>query len=567
MFQRTLQRLTPSSGDSEQDRRQNLLTLVLLALAVPGFLFGVISAISWLFGNPQGQVGAISGLGVQVFYVLSFWLGRRGRVRLAGYIPVIMVFIIMAGSTYQQGIGHSTLIGFAMVVLTAGILIGFVPAIIFSLLSTATYALVGLSQAAGNLPAAINPESTVLLDSAAIGFGLIVILAFYWLNNREINLSYKRERELSARLKNQQEDLEQRVIIRTGNLERRALQLRAAAEVGRAATTIRDLDTLLTKVTHLISERFGFYHAGIFLLDSLGEYAVLQAANSEGGQRMLKRNHKLKVGEVGIVGYVTGHQVPRIALDVGEEAIYFDNPDMPDTRSEMALPLIVGDNTLGALDVQSKQAGAFTEEDISTLEILADQVAIAIENARLLRDTQDALETSQRTYGELGLDAWKHFIGQQEIWGYRYDIHSPETVERVLGQHDIHTSKAITNRQIVQDKQRSIFPLQIRGEVIGVLNIEKSDSNSSWSDKEISVIETISNQLSLALDSARLYQDTQQRAATEKLVGEITTHMRETLNIDSVIKTAANDIFNVLDLEHITIRLADDVLPTNEEEA
>lgn len=556
MFTRFTNRLTPPTENTDLLRRQQLLNLVLLALAIPGFLFGIFSAISWISGSPQARAGAISGLGVQLFYLFAYWMGRRGKVRLASFFPVIILFIVMVGSTYQQGIGHSTMIGFAMLVFTAGILIGFFPAIIFTILATAAYLLIGLAQANGNLPNALSPESTVALDSAAIGFGLIVILAFYWVNNRQLFQSYQREIELSEELKNQQEQLEKSVGARTEELQRRVIQLRAAAEVGRAATTIRDLDTLLTKVTHLISERFGFYHAGIFLLDAQKEYAILQAANSEGGQHMLERKHKLKVGEVGIVGYVTAHQVPRIALDVGEDAIYFDNPDLPETRSEMALPLIVGENILGALDVQSKHPGAFTEEDISTLEILADQIAIAIENAQLITDIQDALETTQRAYGDLGLDSWKEIIGKRGARGYRYDIHSPEPVNKIIGQHDHFTASSIAANQIIQDDQRLIIPLQIRGGSIGLLQIEKDNDSSSWTDTEISLLESIADQLSLALDSARLYQESQRRAATERVIGEATTRMRESLDLERVLKTAAGEIRQSLGLDKVVIRLA-----------
>ena len=150
-------------------------------------------------------------------------------------------------------------------------------------------------------------------------------------------------------------NLEQRVAERTQALERRAIQLQAAADVGGTAARLRDLDELLRQVTRLISQRFGFYHVGIFLLDERGEYAVLRASNSEGGQRMLTRGHKLKVGQVGIVGYVTGAGEARIALNVGEDIQYFNNPDLPTTQSEMALPLIVGGRILGALDIQSSQ--------------------------------------------------------------------------------------------------------------------------------------------------------------------------------------------------------------------
>ncbi len=556
MIGRLSQRLTLLSENSDLTRKQQLLNLVLLALAVPGFLFGVISAISWILGSPQASVGAISGLSVQLFYLLSYWIGRRGNVRLAGYFPVVTLFIIMIGSTYQQGIGHSTMIGFAMTALTASILIGVIPGFVFAVLATFSYLIIGISQANGIIPNPIAPESTVILDSAAIGFGLAVILAFYWVNNRQLIQSYKREIELSNELKNQQEHLEKSVKERTEELDRRVVQLRAAAEVGRAATTIRDLNTLLTKITHLISERFGFYHVGIFLLDTQNEYAILQATNSEGGQRMLDRNHRLKIGEVGIVGYVAAHQVPRIALNVGEDVIYFDNPDLPETRSEMALPLIVGENVLGALDVQSKLPNAFSEENISTLEILADQVAIAIENARLVSNTQDALEITQRAYGDIGLDAWKEIIGQSGAWGYRYDVHSSESVTKVVGKHDLITASSIANSQTILDENRLMLPLQIRGVSIGLLQIEKDDLSSSWTDSEITLLESIAEQLSLALDSARLYQDSQRRATTERVIGEATSRMRESLDLERVLKTAAGEIRQSLGLDKVVIRLA-----------
>jgi signal transduction protein with GAF and PtsI domain len=166
--------------------------------------------------------------------------------------------------------------------------------------------------------------------------------------------------------------------------ERRAVQLRAAAEVARDAAAILDLNQLLDETVELISKQFGFYHAGVFLVDEKGEYAILRAASSEGGHRMLQRDHKLPVGKVGIVGYVTATGEPRIALDVEEDAVHFVNPELPDTRSEMALPLRVRNRVIGALDVQSVHEGAFSDEDVTTLQTMADQLATAIENARLL---------------------------------------------------------------------------------------------------------------------------------------------------------------------------------------
>src|SRR3990170_691505 len=167
--------------------------------------------------------------------------------------------------------------------------------------------------------------------------------------------------------------------------DRRAIQLQTAAEIARDATMIHDLDTLLNQVVQLITRRFGYYHAGIFLIDETRQFAVLRAASSEGGRRMLQRGHRLPVGRMGIVGYVTDLGQSRVALDVGDDSVHFANPDLPDTRSEIALPLRVGERVTGALDAQSTEPNAFDEDDVLALQAMADQIAIAIENANLMR--------------------------------------------------------------------------------------------------------------------------------------------------------------------------------------
>lgn len=226
--------------------------------------------------------------------------------------------------------------------------------------------------------------------------------------------------------------LENRVSERTRELEHRSRLLKAVADAGKAITSFRDLSELLQQTTYLIHENFGYYHVGIFLLDEHKEYAILSATNSEGGHRMLKKNHQLKVGETGIVGYVTQNAKARIALDVGTDAVYFDNPDLPQTRSEMALPLIVSGQVLGALDVQSTEPQAFSEEDISTLQILAEQIAIAIQNANLFNEAEKALEAARIGYGELSREAWSKILQDQERIGF---LATPPATIQVYSDH------------------------------------------------------------------------------------------------------------------------------------
>jgi PAS domain S-box-containing protein len=202
---------------------------------------------------------------------------------------------------------------------------------------------------------------------------------------------------LHAQVQRHADELEERVTERTAELEQRTMQLQTAAEVARDATTAHDLDSLLERAVNLVRERFGFYHAGIFLVDAQGEYAVLRAATGEAGRQMIESGHKLKVGEVGIVGYAIGSGKPHIALDVGGDAVHFKNPFLPDTRSEMTLPLQVGGRVIGALDVQSNREAAFGEDDVATLQIMADQLAVAIGRTRLFEQMRVALEERLHT--------------------------------------------------------------------------------------------------------------------------------------------------------------------------
>ncbi len=362
--------------------------------------------------------------------------------------------------------------------------------------------------------------------------------------------------------------LEARVADRTKELEKRAVQLQAAAEVGKAVASTRDLDELLQQVTQLISERFEYYHVGIFLLDTMGENAVLRASNSLGGQRMMERGHTLAVGQKGIVGYVTGNREPRIAMDVGQDAVFFDNPDLPATRSEMALPLIAGGKLLGALDVQSTMEAAFTKEDIATLQVLADQVAIAIENANLFAETQNALEMTRRAYGEVNRQAWDKILRGRPTVGYTCD--RTDTVHPIPtgGKQSEAMDKVLRSSEPASPEPNTLLvPFKVHGRPGGMLRLRKpggrtdasqntsDEAAPSWSKQEIDLIRTLASQLSNALESAQLYSDSQRRAVREQLIGQVTATMRESLDVDEVLRTAVLQMRRALSLAKVEVRL------------
>ncbi|HVP20328.1 MAG TPA: GAF domain-containing protein [Anaerolineaceae bacterium] len=361
-------------------------------------------------------------------------------------------------------------------------------------------------------------------------------------------------------------ELEDRVRARTIELENqnktlryRTQQIETVSEVARSIASAQDLEKLLTQITTLISERFGFYHVGVFLLNQARDFAELRAANSEGGQRMLARQHKLKVGQVGIVGFVTATGKPRIALDVGEDAIHFKNPDLPRTRSEMALPLIANGNVIGALDVQSENVNAFSQNDVELFSTLADQVAIAIVNSRLYQETVQALEESQILHRQYLRQEWSKTALDMPIVGYQLNAKglnpiitlSPLDSEEELQPPEVSATRHDESRPILK------VPISLRGEVIGTIEL-KNEDNSPWDGESEATARAIADQISQALENARLFEQTQRRADRERKVLEITSRIRSVTDPEAMLQIAAEELQNALNASAQIVLISDE---------
>jgi len=344
--------------------------------------------------------------------------------------------------------------------------------------------------------------------------------------------------------------LESAVEKRTSDLENRALQLETAAIVARESAEIHDLQELLNQVVRLVSERFDFYHAGIFLLDERGEYAILQAANSEGGQRMLARGHKLQVGKVGVVGYTAGSGKPRIAQDVGADVIYYDNPDMPNTRSELALPLVVRGAVIGVLDVQSTQANAFSREDLEVLQILADQIALAIDNTKLIQTSQRTLVELEQLYGKQISEAWKQELSGHDLI-YRFDPvgvdYNPKDSEQEL-----------INNPDDENGNRLSKEIFLRGQVIGTVDLLRDSDQEHWSEDEEFLVEEILEQTAQALENARLLSEIRLRSDQIQLLQEITALSASLMYEEELLDAVVKKLYKDLELLECSVVLFDD---------
>jgi len=345
--------------------------------------------------------------------------------------------------------------------------------------------------------------------------------------------------KMTDELHNLIQNLEQRVAERTLDLEnasilseKRARQFETITRISSAIVSVQNLQELLPLISEAISQQFGFYHVGILLTDASNQYAVLSAANSEGGKKMIQRRHQLKIGEQGIVGYVTQTGKPRIALNVGEDANYFTNPELPSTHSEMALPLKAGSEIIGALDIQSIEVGAFTDEDVKILSTLADQVSLAIQNARLFDQAQKTFAEFTSIQRQYVRETWSRLPKEEKLSGYRYSI---------AGVIPLDAEVEPARGEEKGNKREVSVPIILRGETIGTLSVQVPISEQISAD-QIELIKAVAERVALSAENARLFDETIRRAEREHLVSDITTKIRSTNDPQEMINTAMQEL-------------------------
>jgi GAF domain-containing protein/HAMP domain-containing protein len=327
---------------------------------------------------------------------------------------------------------------------------------------------------------------------------------------------------LATQIDENRQELEARVAERTAQLE-------AINEVGRVASAILEPDTLITQIVNLVTDRFGYYYAAIFLVDDSGQWAVLHDATGAAGKALKARHHRLAINNKSMVGASINNRMARIALDVGNEPVRFNNPLLPNTRSEIALPLMAGNRVIGALDVQSTQESAFTEESISTLQNMANQVAIAVENARLFQETNANLDEIRAVHRQYLTAAWQE---RTRSGSMQYTAEQP-----AFGDGEGFVSGT---------------PLQIREQTIGqiVLEVEEemSPEQQEW-------VQAVASQVATALENARLVEESQQLALRERLSAAITEKIWSAVSVDGILQTAVREIGRALDVAEASIEI------------
>jgi GAF domain-containing protein len=445
-----------------------------------------------------------------------------------------------------------------------------------------------------------------IIDTAPLFLGLFAYLTGQRQDrlsrlNRDLVRTVQEHEMTVHQLEALRADMQQQVVERTRGLT-------TAADVGRAATSILEMGTLARRVVDLVQKRFDLYYVGLFLVDEAGQQAVLESGSGEAGRLMRERGHALEIGGASMVGMACALRQARIALDVGDEPVRFDNPLLPRTRSEMALPLVVGERVLGALDVQSTREQAFSEQAIAVLQLVADQVAVAVDNAQkfsreaaLLEATspiyrisqrltavsttdeivQEVLEAIAATEVDGGVIGWFNhspdgrlesltYLGswsRQGVFKFALGVDTPpdaklplETTQRLLVVEDITQEDQLpkTVRLYLANKGLAALvnvPLRSGPQLIGFISLYRVTAGP-FPPSAVRLYEALADQAVLALERARLLEETQQRVARERMISQVTARMRESLDTETILRTATDEIRQAMGLSRLVIRVA-----------
>lgn len=556
---------------SEDDLDPSFIRLTRnILIFVMAVSLAILPVVTGILGGEQARnpLIFISLLALLVFEGISLYFVLQGRILLAKLvIPIALLMAISAIAISTNGIRDTSFIAIPVVLVISAALLGRRSLSIITplaIIMTVAIAIVDINT--NRQPRPIGVDDAIIVPLLIITSGGITHLLIARLNESIVRAqkSEQIQKMENMELMELRQTLEEKVLQRTAELEKvnqlnekRARQFSTVAQVMSAISSVQVLDELLPLITQVVSEQFNVYHTGIFLLDANREKAILRAANSEGGQRMLARKHNIPVGQTGIVGYVAATGQPRIALDVGADSAYFDNPDLPNTHSEIALPLRYAGQIIGVLDVQSLEVDTFQPDDVSILTTLADQISIAINNALTIEQANKALLEAQSAIGQVGQEAWQILRPKELGLGFSYSESGVKPLQRSVVSEEI--VEAVGRGEVVhvtgpEQNSRLAIPIHLRGQLIGIMQLN-TRSGYKLTEDDADIAKAVAERLSLAIETATLLQSTQHRADIERITTNITSRISSSTHFETILQTAAQELSRALGGSDVLVQI------------
>jgi len=555
MLKQVIKILTPPIFPEDEDKTRRAFYAHWIALA---FLVAVIGWEAWvrvfggyvLFDLMDVLLAGIAGVCVAGLMRL-----RQGHVQSTSIMLVGLVWLatnVMAATGF--GAKDATYIVNFAIVLMAGLLLGLKASVIVTVLSILSGFVLAYLEQSGQIEVGTYSIMSFAWNMFIV-FMLNLVVIYMLISGLETalknsRLSVEELASANAILNYTQSELQNRsteLVIANEQLENRTQKLHGIAEIARTTTAIHDFDQLLPVITSAISQKLEYYHVGLFLLDEQKQFAILRSANTPDGLRMLNRGHRVSVGHISPIGFAAQAGQARITLDTGADSKFLNNVDLPDTRSQIVLPLGSGDEIVGVLDIQSREVNAFSDDDVSTLSILADQVTIAIENALLYEQSQTALREADITSRQVASQAWSDYGRTIQTRGYRYDGIKSEPLK---------DTKA-TRRE----DDSLLIPVQLRDQTIGCLKLKTADPTRQWTDDELIMVKATAERVALALEGARLLEEAQKRAKRESFLSDITAKLGTSFQLDSILRDTVEELGQTLKNSTVTFQLVNPSAP------
>ena len=606
----TMQRAQPTSKWNIEVCRARVILLnqLLLAAVAIGFVGLVCLLVAFMTSQTTQR---LVPAGIFVFgwlATLIAWVWRNIRYHTRTLTLLLVVYVLGITLFVQEGARGSGMVWLSLPPVLAFVLLGTRAMIFSGAVSMLTFGLLSLACAAGRLPEqwiilpTVGPSAALSLVIEGVFFLASIVSLILVL--RSFGQSWSRTltgaSAASSRFRAQTLEFEETI----AQLRRQTVQLHATADIAHAGSSILDPEELLGQSVNRIQEGFsqsGVYYVGLFLLNEAQRVAVLRAATGEAGKLLLEMGYNVDLGDTSTVARCITHRQARISSNAREGTLRFDALAMPHARSEIALPLRSRGRILGALSMASTQEDAFSEGDIAVLQTMADQVAVAIDNAVLYSQTKTALEQLQAVQQRYMAQAWSEFLATRPVAVIDYTRPEAQPVSgeflrdarraAVAHERTVATSSpppgddgngaapdddgkgtapgdyadelALPAPSVVEGSTSKgtapqsalVVPIKLRGQVIGTMALHETDQQRLWTAKEIELAETIAEQVALTVENLRLMDETQRRAAHERLVSEIVSRVWSSLDPDTILKTTVRELGRALGAELATVEM------------
>lgn len=549
--------------DPQENSKARLLhntSWLLILLGAAGLPLLVIPALSMPF--VLGICGYMLALGLGIQVLLRF-----GHVNPAGGLLVFLGWFGTGLLLYRSGgLASPFVLLYLLVILSAGLAMSVRAAAFMTGLSI--LAALGLTMADRNgiiNPVTFSPLLVWVVSTLSFSSGFILLLQYVRTQQQTVATALDNQRKLTQHnyeLQEQQDTLARRISERTAEVSQYLLYMQTATEIGQLVAAQPDRERIMQDFVELLQMRFGLHYVGLFLIDRSGQWAVLQTGTGQTGRSLLARHHKIEIGS-GMIGWCVANSRPRIAADIHVDVFHHPSVEFSNYRSEAAIPMRASGQVVGALMVQSSRPNSFDSELVTVLQNYADMLAATLENLRLKAENQAIRTHEQSRQQAEDRASWRDNLGRSGAKNLIYDRMS---VSPMPGETNPQISQVQRSGKALISEQNgaptAYIPVYARGQTIGVLTFRKPLGEADWSNTEVNLLEQLANQLGETLDNARLYQSIQRQAAREQLISEVGTRMRETLDVDTVLRTAADQIFRALQLEKVAIELVQDTAQT-----